>query len=95
MGPGAPFNIASYAFLTVMISLVVNLRPGDFVHALDDAHVYNNHVNALKIQCKRNPQPFPKIHIKQKIKSIEDFTIDDFEMVNYNPHPKIIMEMSV
>ena len=64
MGLGVPFNIASYALLTVMISHVVNLRPGDFVHTLGDAHVYNNHVNALKIQCKRTPQPFPKIHIK-------------------------------
>jgi thymidylate synthase len=57
--------------------------------------VYNNHVNALKIQCKRTPQPFPKIHIKPKITNIEDFTFDDFEIVNYNPHPKIIMEMSI
>jgi thymidylate synthase len=95
MGLGVPFNIASYALLTVMISHVVNLRPGDFVHTLGDAHVYNNHVNALKIQCKRTPQPFPKIHIKQKITNIEDFTFDDFEIVNYNPHPKIIMEMSI
>lgn len=92
MGLGIPFNIASYALLTVMISHVVNLRPGDFVHTLGDAHVYNNHVNALKIQCKITTQPFPKIHIKRKI---EDFTFDDFEMVNYNPHPKIIMEMSI
>jgi thymidylate synthase len=95
MGLGVPFNIASYAFLTVMISHVVNLRPGDFVHTLGDAHVFNNHVNALKIQCKRTPQPFPKIHIKRKIKNIEDFTFDDFKMVNYKPHPKIIMEKSV
>jgi thymidylate synthase len=95
MGLGVPFNIASYALLTVMISHVVNLRPGDFVHTLGDAHVYNNHVNALKIQCKRTPQPFPKIYIKRKITNIEDFTFDDFEMMNYNPHSKIIMEMSI
>ena len=95
IGLGIPFNIASYALLTIMISHVVNLRPGDFVHTLGDAHVYNNHVNALKIQCKRTPQPFPKIHIKRKITNIEEFTFDDFEIVNYNPHPKIIMEMSI
>merc|ERR1711921_313 len=89
MGLGVPFNIASYALLTVMIAHVTNLKPGDFVHTLGDAHVYSNHVEALKVQLEREPKEFPKIVIKRKVEKIEDFNIDDFEVLNYNPHPKI------
>jgi len=95
MGLGVPFNIASYALLTIMIAHVTGLVPGDFVHTLGDAHVYNNHVEALKIQLDREPKDFPKIVIKRKVEKIEDFNIDDFEIVGYAPHPKIAMDMAV
>jgi len=95
MGLGVPFNIASYALLTVMIAHVTGLVPGDFVHTLGDAHVYNNHVEALKVQLEREPKDFPKIVIKRKVEKIEDFNIDDFEIVGYAPHPKIAMDMAV
>jgi len=95
IGLGVPFNIASYALLTVMMAHVTGLQPGDFVHTLGDAHVYSNHVNALQEQCARDPRPFPTIHIKRKVENIEDFTFEDFEVKDYNPHPKITMEMAV
>jgi len=95
MGLGVPFNIASYALLTVMIAHVTGLTPGDFVHTLGDAHVYSNHVEALKIQLEREPKEFPKIIIKRKVEKIEDFNIDDFEVVGYQSHPKIVMDMAV
>jgi thymidylate synthase len=95
MGLGVPFNIASYSLLTVMIAHVTGLKPGDFVHTLGDAHVYNNHVEALKVQLGREPRQFPKITVKRKIDKIEDFTIDDFEISGYDPHPKIAMDMAV
>jgi len=95
MGLGVPFNIASYALLTVMLAHVTGLVPGDFVHTLGDAHVYSNHVEPLKVQLQREPKEFPKIVIKREVQNIEDFTIDDFEVIGYNPHPKIQMDMAV
>jgi len=95
MGLGVPFNIASYALLTIMIAHVTGLVPGDFVHTLGDAHVYSNHVEALKVQLEREPKEFPKIVIKRKVEKIEDFNIDDFEVVGYQSHPKIAMNMAV
>lgn len=95
MGLGVPFNIASYALLTVMVAHVCELKPGDFIHCLGDAHVYTNHVDPLKIQLKRTPRPFPTLTIKRKITDIEDFTFDDFELVGYKPYPKIKMDMAV
>jgi len=95
LGLGVPFNIASYALLTVMIAHVCHLTPGDFVHTLGDAHVYLNHVEPLKTQLERAPKPFPKIIIKRKVDQIEDFCIDDFEVVGYESHPKIVMDMAV
>jgi len=95
MGLGVPFNIASYALLTIMIAHVTGLVPGDFVHTLGDAHVYSNHLEALKIQLEREPKEFPKIVIKRKVEKIEDFNIDDFEVVGYQSHPKIAMDMAV
>merc|ERR1712226_482392 len=95
MGLGVPFNIASYALLTVMIAHVTNLKPGDFVHTLGDAHVYSNHVEALKVQLERSPRQFPTISVKRKIDNIEDFKFGDFEVSGYNPHPKISMDMAV
>jgi len=95
MGLGVPFNIASYALLTVMIAHVTGLAPGDFVHTLGDAHVYSNHVAALEEQLKRRPRPFPTIKVKRKVERIEDFKFEDFEVTGYDPHPKIAMEMAV
>jgi len=95
MGLGVPFNIASYALLTVMIAHVTGLTPGDFVHTLGDAHVYSNHVAALEEQLKRRPRRFPTIKVKRKVERIEDFKFDDFEVTGYDPHPKIAMEMAV
>merc|ERR1719273_982308 len=95
LGLGVPFNIASYALLTVMIAHVCHLTPGDFVHTLGDTHVYLNHVEPLKTQLQREPKPFPKIIIKRKVENIEDFCIDDFEVEGYESHPKIAMDMAV
>lgn len=95
MGLGVPFNIASYALLTYMIAHVTDLIPGDFIHTLGDAHVYNNHVIPLQEQLAREPRPFPKLNFKRKVESIDDFRMEDFEITGYKPHPKISMEMSV
>jgi len=95
MGLGVPFNIPSYALLTVMIAHVTGLKPGDFIHTLGDAHVYSNHVEALNEQCARVPRNFPKIHVKRDVTSIDDFKFEDFEVTEYNPHPKIAMQMAV
>ncbi len=95
MGLGVPFNIASYALLTCMIAHVTGLKTGDFVHTLGDAHVYVNHEEPLKLQLSRQPRPFPQLVIKRQVADIADFTADDFEIVDYNPHPRIKMEMAV
>ncbi|KAJ8023512.1 Thymidylate synthase [Holothuria leucospilota] len=95
MGLGVPFNIASYALLTYMIAHITGLKPGDFIHTLGDAHVYMNHLEPLKQQLERIPRPFPKLVIKRKVESIDDFTFEDFEIVNYKPYPKIKMDMAV
>merc|ERR1719190_84966 len=95
MGLGVPFNIASYALLTHMIAHVTDLKPGDFVHTFGDAHVYLNHLEPLKVQLEREPKPWPQIIIKRKVDNIEDFCIDDFEVVGYESHPKIAMDMAV
>uniref|UniRef100_A0A0B6Y8R4 Thymidylate synthase n=1 Tax=Arion vulgaris TaxID=1028688 RepID=A0A0B6Y8R4_9EUPU len=95
MGLGVPFNIASYALLTCMIAHVTQLKPGDFVHSLGDAHVYVNHEGPLREQLDRYPRPFPRLIIKREVKDIEDFQVDDFEITGYKPHPKIKMDMAV
>jgi len=95
MGLGVPFNIASYALLTHMIAHVTDLKPGDFVHTLGDAHVYLNHVEPLGVQLERKPKEFPKLVIKRKVENIEDFKFEDFAVEGYEPHPKITMEMAV
>ncbi|GAB0097172.1 Thymidylate synthase [Sergentomyia squamirostris] len=95
MGLGVPFNIASYALLTRMIAHITDLKPGDFVHTLGDAHVYLNHIEPLRVQLKRTPKTFPTLRITRPLSRIEDFTFDDLILENYNPHPKISMEMAV
>ncbi|KAJ1742659.1 Thymidylate synthase [Coemansia sp. RSA 1821] len=95
VGLGVPFNIASYALLTRLIAQVTGLKPGYFVHCMGDTHIYSNHVDALKIQLQREPRPFPKLLIRRTPANIEDFTIEDLEIVGYTPHGKISMEMAV
>jgi dihydrofolate reductase/thymidylate synthase len=95
MGLGVPFNIASYALLLRMVAQVCEIEPGDFVHVIGDAHVYKNHIEALQKQLKRTPRPLPVLRVNKEVKNIEDFKFDDFTIVNYNPFPKIKMDMAV
>eukprot|EP01065_Artemidia_motanka_P043088 TRINITY_DN5917_c0_g1_i1.p1 TRINITY_DN5917_c0_g1~~TRINITY_DN5917_c0_g1_i1.p1 ORF type:complete len:524 (+),score=210.80 TRINITY_DN5917_c0_g1_i1:56-1573(+) len=95
MGLGVPFNIASYALLTVMIAEVTGLRPGDFVHTLGDAHVYTNHVDPLMKQLERDPRSFPTLKVLRHHERIEDYCMDDFALLGYDPYPTIKMEMAV
>ena len=86
---GVPFNIASYALLTMMMAQVCNLEVGDFVHTLGDAHIYTNHFEQTELQLSRECKKLPTMKINPEVKSIFNFTIDDFELVNYEPHPHI------
>ena len=86
---GVPFNIASYALLTMMVAQVCDLAPGDFVHTLGDAHLYSNHLEQTDEQLSRKTFPLPVMKINPEVKSIFDFTIDDFELVGYEAHPHI------
>ena len=86
---GVPFNIASYALFTMMIAQVCGYKPGDFVHTFGDAHIYNNHIDQVKLQLSRDTRPLPKMEINPEIKSIFDFKFEDFTLVDYNPHPHI------
>lgn len=95
MGLGVPFNIASYALLTKMIAHVCGLDCGEFVHVMGDAHVYANHVEALKEQISRTPTSFPKVTFKRKIEDIDDFTYEDLEVHDYHPQSRIVMKMAV
>lgn len=96
MGLGVPFNIASYALLTHMMAHVTGRKPGEFVHTIGDAHVYSNHVDALRVQLERKPRAFPKLRINKKGGcGIDDFVYGDFEVVGYRPHKTIKMKMAV
>ncbi|XP_014259187.1 thymidylate synthase isoform X2 [Cimex lectularius] len=95
MGLGVPFNIASYALLTYMIAHVTNLKPGDFIHTLGDAHVYLNHVEALKTQLDRVPYEFPTLKFAREVTDITDFKYEDIVIENYKCHPTIKMPMAV
>lgn len=92
---GVPFNIASYALLTMMIAQVCDLEPGEFVHTLGDAHIYLNHIEQVKLQLEREPMELPQMKINPEVKSIFDFKYEDFELVNYTAHPHIKGEISV
>lgn len=92
---GVPFNIASYALLTLMVAQVTNLKPGDFIHTLGDAHIYNNHFEQAEIQLKREPFKLPQMKLNPAVTSIFDFTYEDFELVGYESHPHIKAEVSV
>jgi thymidylate synthase len=106
IGLGVPFNIASYALFTVLMAHITNLQPLEFIHTLGDAHVYLNHVDPLKEQIKRKPKPFPKLIIKKsepaladsidsRISLLESFTMEDIEIIGYQPLGKIAMKMAV
>ena len=86
---GVPFNIASYALLTLMIAQVVNLEPGEFIHTLGDAHIYSNHFDQVNEQLKRQPKELPMMHINLNVKNIFDFKFEDFELSGYDPYPMI------
>ncbi len=86
---GVPFNIASYALLTMMIAQVTGLKPGEFVHTLGDAHIYTNHIEQVNLQITRKPYSLPTMNINPDVKSIDDFEYEDFELTDYQSHPLI------
>lgn len=92
---GVPFNIASYALLTMMVAQVCDLEPGDFIHTLGDAHLYNNHLEQTRLQLSREPRPLPKMKINPEVNDIFEFKFEDFELVNYDPWPHIKGEVAV
>ncbi|MFY7810436.1 MAG: thymidylate synthase [Flavobacterium sp.] len=92
---GVPFNIASYALLTMMLAQVCNFELGDFVHTFGDVHIYNNHIEQVKLQLTRTPRPLPTMVLNPEIKNIFEFKYQDFELINYNPYPAIKGEVSV
>lgn len=92
---GVPFNIASYALLTMMVAQVCGLEYGDFVHTFGDAHLYSNHITQTKEQLSREIRPLPQMKINPAVKNIFDFTFNDFELLNYNPHPAIKAPVAV
>jgi thymidylate synthase len=92
---GVPFNIASYALLTLMVAQVCDLKPGDFVHTFGDLHLYSNHVEQAKMQLIRKPRPLPQIKLNPAVKNICDFKFEDIELVSYDPHPAIKAPVAV
>lgn len=86
---GVPFNIASYALLLMMVAQVTGLQPGEFVHTLGDAHIYTNHFEQVELQLQREPRKLPRMVINPEVKDIFDFKYEDFELVDYDPHPHI------
>jgi thymidylate synthase len=92
---GVPFNIASYALLTLMVAQVTGLEPGDFVHTFGDAHLYSNHLEQARLQLSREPRPLPAMKLNPEVRSIFEFKYEDFELLNYDPHPHIAAPVAV
>ena len=92
---GVPFNIASYALLTLMVAQVCGLKPGTFVHTFGDLHLYANHLEQARLQLTREPRPLPAMKINPAVKDIHDFKFEDFELAGYNPHPPIKAPIAV
>lgn len=92
---GVPFNIASYALLTMMMAQVCDLEPGEFIHTFGDTHLYLNHLEQTKLQLSREPRPLPKMWINPEVKDIFSFKYEDFKLLDYNPHPGIKAPISV
>jgi thymidylate synthase len=92
---GVPFNIASYALLTLMVAQVCDLEPGDFVHTFGDVHLYSNHIEQAKLQLTRDFRPLPVLHLNPAVNDIFGFKYEDFELLGYNPHPAIAAEVAV
>jgi thymidylate synthase len=92
---GVPFNIASYALLTMMFAQVTDLKPGEFIHTLGDAHLYENHMEQAQLQLGREPRPLPSMHLDPSVKSIFDFEYESFRLENYDPHPKIAAPIAI
>jgi len=92
---GVPFNIASYAMFTMMVAQVCDLEPGDFVHTFGDAHIYLNHLDQVHLQLSRDLLPLPQLKMNPEVKNILDFKYEDFELVNYHPHPSIKAPIAV
>jgi thymidylate synthase len=92
---GVPFNIASYALFTIMLAQVSNLKAGEFIHTFGDAHLYLNHLEQAKLQLSRTPKPLPKMKINPEVKSIFDFEIKDFDLMEYEFHPHIKAEVAI
>jgi thymidylate synthase len=92
---GVPFNIASYALLTMMMAHVCNLQPGEFIHTFGDAHLYLNHIEQAQLQLKRQPYPLPRMQFRRQVESIFDFDYSDFELINYQSHPHIKADVSI
>ncbi len=92
---GVPFNIASYALLTLMMAQVTGLEPGDFVHTFGDDHLYNNHVEQAALQLERAPRPLPTMKLNPSVRDLFAFTPADFELVGYDPHPHIKAPVAV
>src|SRR5690606_17499943 len=92
---GVPFNIASYALLTLMVAQVTGLRPGEFIHTFGDAHLYLNHLEQARLQLTREPRPLPQIRLNPERHELDEFVYDDFELMNYDPHPAIKAPVAV
>ena len=92
---GVPFNIASYALLTMMVAQVCGLKPGTFVHTFGDLHLYANHLDQASLQLTRQPRPLPQMKLNPAVKNIHDFKYEDFELTDYDPHPGIKAPIAV
>jgi thymidylate synthase len=92
---GAPFNIASYALLTMMVAQVTGLKPGSFIHTIGDAHIYDNHQEQIQLQLTRSPYPLPEMKINPEVRSIDDFKFEDFTLESYQSHPAISAKVAI